>query len=446
MIGIRKAIAISGIWAVCVGTALALWRLWPSPPNVVIILVDALRQDHLGCYGYSRDTTPFIDNIAKRGVMFENAYSQAASTKASVGSLFTSLYPTMHSAMWHTSEGREGDVLPPDVRTLAEALKDRGYFTVAVSSNPHITPEFGFAQGFEVFKYEYLMNQMAANRTALAALAHTRNRPFFLYLHYMSTHAPYDPPPPYDIRYAAPGKVPYYKDGIPDRPISAEELKYMIDRYDGGVAYADACIRDFFMRLEGAGLMKNTNVVILADHGEEFLEHGGLGHRGYPCEVLLKIPLIMFPPPKGAPVKKIAGLAATFDLYPTILEMAGAKYDPRFVCGRSLLPLVREGREVREEVFSEYYTYYKSLRDSTHRYNYPCTPDRREQLFDIVRDPNETRDLVAAEPALTARYRTRVEEWMTEMKEMAAGLGVISRRVTIDEKTRTSLKALGYIQ
>jgi len=110
------------------------------------------------------------------------------------------------------------------------------------------------------------------------------------------------------------------------------------------------------------------------------------------------------------------------------------------------LPLVREGREVREEVFSEYYTYYKSLRDSTHRYNYPCTPDRREQLFDIVRDPNETRDLVAAEPALTARYRTRVEEWMTEMKEMAAGLGVISRRVTIDEKTRTSLKALGYIQ
>ena len=439
-------VAAAGLWTAGCLLALVLWRLWPSPPDVIIILLDALRRDHVGCYGYHRNTTPFIDSVAGEGVVFDCAISQAPSTKASIASLFSSLYPTMHTALWHTTEGAIGDVLPGSVRTLAEAFRDRGYATIGVSANTHIGREFGFTQGFDSFTHTTLLPPPAMNAEALRLLSRAGEKPFFLYLHYMSIHYPYDPPPPYDTLYTARTGPYYYIDWKPEQELSPEDVQYIVDRYDGGINYTDACLKNLFDELERRGKLRNAVVVILADHGEEFMDFGRLGHPGRLYDLMIHVPMIIRMPGGEAVPKRASRVAALIDLYPTLCAFAGIEYDSELLCGVNLLPLIRKGTSVRQAAFSEYYIYQKSIRDETCKYVFPAHPGFTESLHDLVLDPQETVDILAERPDLADRYRRMAARWMEEMKAKNSRLGIIPQQVEIDAKTRAGLKSLGYIQ
>ncbi|MDD5556447.1 MAG: sulfatase [bacterium] len=440
-----KVLAVYGIGALVVLIMLIPGRLRPSRPNVIIILIDALRRDHLGCYGYHRDTSPFIDSMAEKAVLFETAITQAPGTKASVGSLFTSLYPTMHTALSHGSEGVEGDVLPSTVRTIAEILMEAGYATIGITANPHITAEFGFDQGFDTLIFRNYLPARDLTEVALSQVEGVSGKPLFLFLHYMDVHAPYDPPPPYDTLYNPREGVPYYVDGIPDREITPDELQFMIDRYDACINYTDACVRELFEQLARRGMMDNSMVILLADHGEQFLEHGGLGH-GILYDEVIRVPLIMSFPAGGPATARISGHVELIDLFPTILSYARVPYRKDDICGRDLMPLIRGGRPVRTECYTERRHLDKSIRDEHYKYIFPCTPNRRELLFDLQRDPGEQRNLADSELQVAGNYRAMMEHWIGEMGKMSDRLGIAPQKVTIDERTREALKALGYIQ
>jgi arylsulfatase A-like enzyme len=284
------------------------------------------------------------------------------------------------------------------------------------------------------------------NAEALRLLARAGNRPFFLYLHYMSIHYPYDPPPPYDTLYTERTGPYYYIDGKPERELSPEDVQYIVDRYDGGMNYTDACLKNLFDELERRGKLRNTVVVIMADHGEEFMDYGRLGHGGHLYDMMIRIPLIIFGLHDRFPSGRIEGVAAAIDLYPTLCAIAGVKCDPLSVCGVSLIPLMRDRTPVRQAAFSEYYTYQKSVRDTTHQYIFPGRDGSPEALFDLASDPGETRNILAERPDVADRYRQIAARWLEEMRVKNARLGILPQQVEIDDKTRAGLKSLGYIQ
>ncbi|MDD5556458.1 MAG: sulfatase [bacterium] len=461
----RLSIAYS-FWLALVLAVLLVWRARSSRPNIIIILVDALRRDHVGCYGYHRDITPSIDDLARSSIIFDTAIAQATSTKMSVGSLFSSLYPSVHTAIENQGHGMTGDVLPSNVRTLAEVLRDHGYMTIGVSGNPHVSPVFGFDQGFMLFKcVDYFGDQASVNADLLTDLAlksvlSNPGRPYFLYLHYMNTHAPYALPPPYDSMFVDTRKgspteaailsqwmkvCPYLATGDRRTDVVAEDVPPIIDRYDGTIAYTDACVGRLLATLEGENKLRNTIIVLLADHGEEFLEHGNIGHVGTLYDELIRIPMILRMPQRRHAGRRILDIVEVVDLFPTILEYAGVGFDADDICGRSLMGLIKDGTPVRSDAYSEHYQFARSLRTVRHKYIYPRVSSVKEQLFDLESDPRECGNIASVHADLVGHYKAMVEGRAADLDEMRNRLGIAGESVAIGEGTREILRALGYI-
>lgn len=238
-------------------------------PNVIIYLIDALRRDHVGCYGYFRDTTPAIDRFARDSIIFTNAYAQSSWTKPSVGTLFTGRYASAHGAI------ERQNVLYP-FPTLAESMKKNGYGTAAFVTNLNVFPEFGYGKGFEKFFRIDVAPKTPADRLNAVFfnyLEKKQEKPLFLYLHSMDPHYPYVPPPPYDTKYSdikpagdAAGKT---------RPVSED-----MNRYDGEVAFNDCHLGKFIERLKKAGMYENSLIIVMSDHGEAFMDHGNGRYHG----------------------------------------------------------------------------------------------------------------------------------------------------------------------
>ena len=308
-------------------------------PNIVVVVVDALRPDHLGCYGYGRPTSPNIDRLAGRGCLFENAISQAPWTKASFASLLSSRYPHQHGVVGWES------VMPESLVTLQEVLAEHGYHTHAVINMYGIAGEYGITKGMNHVSAADKLEREAAQVTADAlSLIETARRPFLMLIHYFDVHWPYRPPEGYtdlvcggeaadllDFRLAR------YREGFtkPSGEIIARDLML----YDACIRYVDSEIGRLIAFLESTGLSDETLVVITADHGEAFWEHGFGSHGANLYDEALRVPLIIAYPGFGPEARHISSQVAMVDLLPTLVEVSGARDKvPRE--GTSLLPLL----------------------------------------------------------------------------------------------------------
>ncbi len=353
----RRRVRCIAVWGLGLYLAAGLMvvadtaRAADTPTNVLVILIDALRPDHLGVYGYERPTSPTIDRLAAEGVLFESAFSQASWTKPSVPSLFTGLYPIEHRVFTGSDEERPGritsDVLAEKHTTIAEVFQAQGYRTAAFLDNAQLRDFLGFAQGFETYE-EDLGRAEAITSRFVDWLRELDEEPFFAYVHYLDPHWPYDPPAPYDQLFPKPtgtsidfGTLNWkhlerqIEDGrmIPN----ADDLAALQALYDGEIRYNDQAIGSLLDALREHDLLKSTLIVLTADHGEEFWEHGRLGHGRSLYDEVLHVPLILRLP--GGVPARIADQVELVDVMPTLLDLSGIPI-PEDLSGKSLRPLV----------------------------------------------------------------------------------------------------------
>jgi len=294
-------------------------------PNIVLIIIDTLRADHLGCYGYPRGTSPAIDSLAAHGVLCTDVQAQSSWTLPAVTSILSGLDARSHGA------GRTGgDVYAanPGVTWLPTIMNDHSYQCLGIFNVYLLSEYFSFHRGFGRFRNDPLGDGQAAAAvdTAMAWLLQADpEKPFFLVLHVFDPHDPYDPPPPYDRLYAPDGTMgltgwPVSPSGQMD--VSPAVSRHLTDLYDGEIAWIDSQMGRLFRGIHDAPFGDNTVIILTADHGEEFLEHGGVGHGRSMYREILHVPLIVSG--AGVPGGVVDSLPhAQIDILPTILAFAG---------------------------------------------------------------------------------------------------------------------------
>ncbi|MEE8523557.1 MAG: sulfatase [Thermoanaerobaculia bacterium] len=320
-------------------------------PDVLLYVIDTLRADHLGVYGYERSTSPAIDRFARDAVLFRNARAQSSWTRTAMVSVMTGLLPQVHGV------NRRDDALNRRLETLAEMLKRGGYETAGFVTNGNLSASFGLGQGFDFYRYlaesreSFEFHQLSdrIHRGIIPWLETRANLgerpPFFLYAHSTDPHAPYTPRQPFRGRFAAGvdpeiGGIDHVLDISANRKPAAPGVEDdFIDLYDGEIAFNDHQFGRLVERLKKIGLYDSTLIVLISDHGEEFREHGGWEHGKTLYGEQLRIPLIVKLPGGASAGREIDSVADQIDVLPTILDAVGLE-SPDGVDGHSLLPLL----------------------------------------------------------------------------------------------------------
>jgi arylsulfatase A-like enzyme len=422
---------------------------------VVLISVDTLRSDHLGLYGYDRPTSPFLEELAGDGVVFETFVHNGGSTLPSHMTMMTSLHPEVHGV-----ESSAGRILDPAEVTLAEALRSAGLTTAAFVDAGWMKGRFGFQQGFDL--YDDRGGRLSAMLPrALDWLERKRDRRFFLFLHTYDVHSqwdrlPYDCPAEFRDLYTEGLEVDFdgCRDGVcASRRLAlwnseltageleiaelASEIEYMRALYDGCINYVDSQLESLVEGLRSLGLYDRTLIVVTSDHGEEFGDHGYFLHAERAYEEIARIPLVMKLPESAVRGIRLPYLAAMVDLQPTILDVLGLPATPR-AQGRSLLPVIDGPEEARTEVHLE-----ASVR--TRRWK---LLGEVRQLYDLEDDPGETRNLFSEEKDVAYRLAALLEELERRNGELLAGrpeAGGEPGDLAITPEEKRQLEALGYL-
>ena len=399
------------------------------PPSVLLITIDTLRADHLGCYGYARIKTPTIDRLASEGVRFENAYAQVPITLPSHAVILTGTYPMSNGVRDFTSPG-----LPDDVPTLAEIFRRHHYRTAAFVSSFVLNSMWGLNRGFETYNDTVAANpnrpaspfqlERPGDQTVdrmLEWLQRRESDPFFVWLHLYDPHSPYRPPEPY-------------------------RSQYVDHLYDGEIAFDDAQISRVIARLRQLHLYRNTLVVLLSDHGESLGEHGEDEHGFFIYNATLLVPLILKPPGDAAEGRVIREPVGTVDVAPTIARLCNfPPEETRSFQGRSLLSAPNEPPSENAAVYAE--SYYPRNSFGWHALRALVTPHLkyieapRAELYDLTRDPGERQNIATTDSAAAASLRDRLAE--TERKFRAAHENSSSAK--LDPDTLEKLKSLGYV-
>ena len=405
--------------------------------NIVLIALDTQRADHLSCYGYPKRTSPFLDSIARRSVLFERCYTPNIPTHPSFTTMLTG-----KEAITHDIVNIGGGVpLAADIRLLPEILKDHGYTTVAVDSMGR-----HFKRGFdEYISYEWdrsnptvLRKAETVNEKALPVIERLRGQeqPFFLFLHYWDPHTPYLPPPAYTRKFYPKDRDPYdvnnhsldeawtwepFKWYFHDWMPGVTDAEYVINLYDGETAYMDQHLRSIFAAL--APVQQETLVIITADHGEILNEQlGYFDHHGL-YEGNVHVPLILYWPGSLPGGKRVAGMVQNLDIAPTLLELAGIVDRDRME-GLSLLPPIfglRAGNydelyfseatwQVKRAIRTQQYKFINSIEQDPH--GRPM-----QELFDLESDPQEQHNIVDQQPEVTRQLTERLEQWVARRLE-----------------------------
>lgn len=440
----------------CLGLAGLLWLagaafLWgaepqrkPSRPNVLLIVMDATRADHLSCYGYPKRTTPNLDRIAAQGVLFEQAISAGSWTLPSHATLFTGLYPRDHKA------DAQNWKLDAEFTTLAEELTTAGYETAGYSGNPWVSEAMGLTQGFRTFVDVWRDPQPrhqgdeGAEVTVKRLLdwvdSATTRRPFFVFVNFMEPHFSYNPPAGFESGFVPTGANPArlaelrgwkhprelgYILRVPGYEVTREQFQLLGALYDGEIAYVDSKLDELIRGLEKRDLLEDTLLIVTSDHGEHLGDHDLMDHKMSVYDALIHVPLIIRYPrvvPQGV---RIRGQVQTNDLFATVLRMCGVEHSPP--TGTASLPL-NNSQATREYAFAEFGSptrFLQIMRDRFPtarcaqfdrsfvavrgpRYKYIWASDGGCELFDIVRDPNETRDISASLPKISKELSDRV--------------------------------------
>ncbi len=422
--------------------------------NVVIYLIDALRADHLGCYGYHRPTSPRIDRFAKEAVLFERAQAQTSWTRPSVASVFTGLMPQVHQV------NDEEDALSDGVMTIAEYLLAAGYQTGGFISNSNAGPKVGFGQGFEVFRHvgprgEAVRSEVINDAAENWLDALEEDRPFFLWIHAVDPHAPYMPPDDLRAEFAPTvddpelGSIPRVMNlTLHPETMSEQTIADLVSLYDAEIAANDRTFGALIDGLRSRGLYDDTLIILLSDHGEEFYDHGGWTHGKTLYAEQLDIPLIIRYP-RSKEGRRLPQIVQHVDILPTVLEAVGLP-EPNDIEGIGLQRLLTvEGRESWvDRAFSSL-----DLRGRTGT----SVMDGRwkmirfhlrgagnlPMLFDKEADREELSDLIAVLP-------DRAASLLALDRRFEAGLPSAFVAPVIDtaadEELHNALKALGYVQ
>ena len=425
----------------------------PGPPNILLVTLDTTRQDHCSAFGYARETTPFLEELAASGARFEAAYSASASTAPSHASLFTSLSPVQHLVV------KNGVALDDAMVTLAETLGSRGYQTAGFVSSFVLERRFGFQQGFDVYddafpeetatiRHRVFDDQELAGGFDRPASATTeralewvrsrpRDRPLFLFVHYFDAHGPHDPPEALRGRFLNKG---------------SSKLEESIALYDAEILAVDLSLRRLVGGLRHHLDGKPLLCVIVGDHGEGLMDHGHMAHGLHVYEEQVRVPLVVHWPgriPRGEVLRQPVEMV---DLMPSILDLGGLPVDAR-LSGRSLaVPLLGEGDVLPRPVFL-FRRHYDGgrLGPFTVRgvqlgvregyWKYIVAPEEGTmELFDLEADPGERNNIVGARPDVASRLGSLVDRWKGTF-----GSGP-EARPGISDSDDARLRALGYVR
>jgi arylsulfatase A-like enzyme len=474
-------------------------------PNVVLITIDALRADFVSYAGHPNPTSPKLDQFAHENVIFTQAVTSFPGTAPSMPSLMTGLHPsfegveawtlaTRHGFNEFESAGeREFPGLSDNLRMLAEILSDNGYQTLGFHTNPHLSASTNFHQGFNEYEQflpylEEIRNNRdhpllgtyppapVVTRRVLERLDEGFGQPVFIWIHLMEPHSPYLPPHEYarlfdrtdtglsDLeineslyhllytqqgslraakRYPAPQERGLDRDAFVD---------HLLGLYEGEIRYLDDQLHRLFEGLRQRELWEDTLIMVTADHGEEFLDHGHVAHHPFTglAEELIRIPLTLKPPNGEPDGVVIDDLVRMVDFAPTILDYTGLSADAVHMEGVSLRPLI-EGREL-PPLTAFYSTIdYNIVRDSRWKYRFEKSPSdegpAHERLYDLVADPMEQRDVADLNPEIVERMRRRYQEFALRLTNRAppSDASPIPNQEEIDREELERLEALGYV-
>lgn|GEM_PF-1773523 len=437
----RRSLLLGAAFA-CVAAGCSRAPSLPKrPDNVVVVVIDTLRRDHLATYGYSRDTAPFLGELARQGVIFDGL-SPSSWTKPATASLLTGLHPLRHQA-----EGRV-DALPEDAVTLAERLHDAGYRTLGVSANGWVTSAFGFARGFGDFLYRDSVKARELNHEMKIGLDRLRP-PFFLYVHYIDPHLPYDPAAGWDGRPLPPGTRPVTV-AETDAPHfvarSPELLTRARDLYDGEIRGTDDALRELVDGLTRRGLMKNTILVVTADHGEELGEHGRMSHGQSVYQEVLQVPLVIHAPHRISPGRRL-GRASLMDVVPTLIDLLGLDRPESRLDGRSLAGLLTSPspKQDADRPFLAHLDFIDGTGLALIRGKWKIVLGKspyRKELFDLDADPGEQHSLLGRPEA--ADVFSALASGMAAMYNGYSRAALEQSLVTVDRDLAKKLAALGY--
>jgi len=464
----RKLVAMLSLSLVACGEA----KLESEPirrPDVVLVSIDSLRPDHLRAYGYERDTSPVFDRLAAEGILFRDAVSTSSWTLPAHAALFTGLFDSAHGLI------RDDRALAPAHRTLAELLAEAGYRTGGFYGGPYLDPSFGLAQGFETWqscmtRLPEMLSPEDARREARAGmgrshsdvtgprtleavktwLAGAEERPFFLFVHLWDVHYDYIPPPGYAERYD-----PDYTGDLDPRRFTknprihaempARDLEHLVALYDGEIRFTDEILGRILNEVDAIGRLEQALVIVTADHGEEFFEHQGKGHRQTLFEEVVRVPLVIRLPGGMESGRIISAPARLVDLLPTVLARAGVA-PPDYVQGRDLAA-TWEGRPAPpQSTLLELHGPKRSvyaLRQS--RRKLISLGNGRYGFYDLDVSPPEQQSLPSDAPGLRDAVQ-ELERSIRESQSLARKIGVAKQGDRqLDPDLTRRLEALGYL-
>ena len=445
----------------------------PDRPNVLLIGIETLRADHVGCLGHHRNTTPTFDKLAKEGVLFSNAIATSSWTMPTNMSVFTSLYPDVHKTTTYQEK------LPEARNTLAQILKENGYITAAFVSNPTLGHQYGFSKGFDLYddfsvaldlgadlfgnndrtgqNARTTLTNEVVSRAAIGWLQKNHTKPFFMFVFYFDPHHDYIPPPPFDTVFD-----PDYEGSIDGRGIAYEprkstrpaqrDLEHIIALYDGEILYTDGYVSKLLEKFAEYGILDETLIVLFGDHGDEFYEHGSTAHAHTLYNELIHIPLIFTLPSLIPQNKRVGAMVSQVDIMPTILDYLNIEYDG-FIQGRSLRPLVEGPKNnLHDVVYAEVKTpkneALSAVITENHKFILNSSTGSKE-LFDLNNDPNEQNNIYESRLlAGSVPLEYQLKQWLANNEKITRQLfgNENLQKIELDENQLKQLKSLGYLQ
>jgi arylsulfatase A-like enzyme len=418
--------------------------------NVILVLADTLRADHLGTYGYERPTSPWIDRFANEAVLFEQNRSQGTCTFPSANSILTARYPQQFARQ---EPGHLG--IPAEIPTAATLFKNLGHSTLAVSASPIVrkTPSYvnlegGFAAGFDVFDETCLDRDASCVMERTRALLSAAQEPFFLYLHFMDPHAPYQAPASSAPRFASTEYAgpSFVRAGDP-QPIAAVlragqrpqlalgDVAHLRDLYDEEVAYFDLAFGELVQYLRDTGRYERTLLVLLSDHGEEFMEHERVVHCERPFDTLIRTPLILRAP-QGPHGRRVAVPVGNLDVLPTLLAYLDREWDRHGLDGMDLRPAIDGQREPRY-VFSSH-AIWRGTTDGRSKLIWNLQANVAT-VFDLERDPGELSPITGSSET-ASRLRGELTAWLQRSE-----VDDVPEAIERAEEVERHLRASGYL-
>lgn len=441
----------------------------PKKINIILISVDTLRSDHLGCYGYYKRTSENIDKLAKDSVLFRNAYATSPWTLPSHMSMFTSLYVHNHRVY------NQKQALDDSIITGTQLLRRNNYFTVAFTDGGFLSGLFGFANGFDLYHQASASLRLETSASSLYKkaskwLEENLDKSFFLFLHTYQPHDPYSTPSPYNLKFLDTNdslkrvNLSYYLGGAEYiyKPLSDEEVKNIIALYDAEIYYTDQMlIQPLIKLLKKHNLYDKTMIIFTSDHGEQFYEHSGWVHGYNLYEETIKVPLIIKFPFNVYKGKVVNDAVSIVDIMPTILRVANSMKKDIRMDGINLLDVIF-GKNIERIIISDVAPNIAAYRNPKRAsliknsikiiyndkftgtnyafFKYPPAVNNEIELFDLIKDPYERNNITAAHSVLASAMLKKLLQFHTfDYTEESLDL-------KINNDLKEQLKALGYVK